>query len=271
MKRLRWIAALACAAALLAALPALAPANVQVGSSGWLWGNPLPQGNTLRAMSFAGANGYAVGDFGTLLKTTDGGTTWSGLLERHVHQPLRGAGDRRQHGLRRRRLRRAALERRRRDLHAHRLHAGRVELPGAVRAPAGSSTASPATSCSTDGTVLRTDNNGDTFAQKTALPGTRAPGGGGDPGRPALPHRPDRLRRDLGRQDLPHDRRRELVEPHQRHHPRRALASSSSTPTTATRSATARSSSSPRTAARPGRPRTSASRRPTCARSAARR
>ena len=80
MKRLRLSAALACAAALLAALPALAPASVQVGSSGWQWGNPLPQGNTLRAMSFAGASGYAAGDFGTLLRTTDGGTTWSGLL-----------------------------------------------------------------------------------------------------------------------------------------------------------------------------------------------
>ena len=80
MKRLRVSAALACAAALLAALPALAPASVQVGSSGWQWGNPLPQGNTLRSISFAGASGYAGGDFGTLLRTTDGGTTWSGLL-----------------------------------------------------------------------------------------------------------------------------------------------------------------------------------------------
>jgi photosystem II stability/assembly factor-like uncharacterized protein len=64
---------------LLAAFAAPAGANVQVGSSGWQWGNPLPQGNTLRAMSFAGQTGYAAGDFGTLLKTTDGGTTWSGL------------------------------------------------------------------------------------------------------------------------------------------------------------------------------------------------
>jgi photosystem II stability/assembly factor-like uncharacterized protein len=64
---------------LAAVLAAPAGANVQVGSSGWEWGNPLPQGNTLRAMSFAGATGYAAGDFGTLLKTTDGGTTWSGL------------------------------------------------------------------------------------------------------------------------------------------------------------------------------------------------
>lgn len=67
------------AALLAAALTAPAAASVQVGSSGWQWGNPLPQGNTLRTMSFAGGAGYAAGDFGTLLKTTDGGTSWSGL------------------------------------------------------------------------------------------------------------------------------------------------------------------------------------------------
>jgi photosystem II stability/assembly factor-like uncharacterized protein len=65
--------------AALLALPAAAGANVQVGSSGWQWGNPLPQGNTVRAMSFAGTTGYAAGDFGTLLKTSDGGASWSGL------------------------------------------------------------------------------------------------------------------------------------------------------------------------------------------------
>src|SRR5215218_9869949 len=80
MKRLRLVGALACVAGVLAALPALAPASVQVGSSGWQWGNPLPQGNNVRAMSFAGTTGYAAGDFGTLLRTTDGGSTWSGLL-----------------------------------------------------------------------------------------------------------------------------------------------------------------------------------------------
>ena len=184
MKRLRLSAALACAAALLAALPALAPASVQVGSSGWQWGNPLPQGNTLRSISFAGANGYAAGDFGTLLRTTDGGTTWSGLLERHLHQPHRGPGHRR---------RRASspaggcVARRSDDggahLHARGLHAGRVELQGAVRGRLVRQPRRPASSCSTDGTVLRTDNNGDTFAQKNPLPGTRAPGGGGDAGR----------------------------------------------------------------------------------------
>jgi photosystem II stability/assembly factor-like uncharacterized protein len=79
MRKLRSSALAALAACALAALPAAAQANVQVGSSGWLWGNPLPQGNTLRAMAFAGTTGYAVGDFGTLLKTTDAGDTWTGL------------------------------------------------------------------------------------------------------------------------------------------------------------------------------------------------
>jgi photosystem II stability/assembly factor-like uncharacterized protein len=80
MRRLlRGGGAAALAACALAAIPAAAPANVQVGSSGWSWGNPLPQGNTLRAMAFFGTTGYAVGDFGTLLKTTDGGSNWEGL------------------------------------------------------------------------------------------------------------------------------------------------------------------------------------------------
>jgi photosystem II stability/assembly factor-like uncharacterized protein len=77
MKTLR--CAVAAAGALALVVPAAASANVQVGSSGWQWGNPLPQGNTVRTMSFAGQTGYAAGDFGTLLKTTDGGATWTGL------------------------------------------------------------------------------------------------------------------------------------------------------------------------------------------------
>jgi photosystem II stability/assembly factor-like uncharacterized protein len=79
MRRLLRCGAAALGACALLALPGGASANVQVGSSGWLWGNPLPQGNTLRAMAFAGTTGYAVGDFGTLLKTTDAGDNWTGL------------------------------------------------------------------------------------------------------------------------------------------------------------------------------------------------
>ncbi|MEA2483928.1 MAG: hypothetical protein QOC55_1875, partial [Thermoleophilaceae bacterium] len=56
-----------------------AGASVFVGHSGWFWANPLPQGNTLRAIDFAGTRGYAVGDFGTVMRSDDGGASWSGL------------------------------------------------------------------------------------------------------------------------------------------------------------------------------------------------
>jgi len=44
----------------------------------WSWVNPLPQGNTIHQVKFIGANkAIAVGDCGTILKTTDDGYTWS--------------------------------------------------------------------------------------------------------------------------------------------------------------------------------------------------
>ncbi len=46
--------------------------------SQWYWQNPLPQGNILYSVFFTDSNnGYAAGDFGTIIKTTDGGTTWT--------------------------------------------------------------------------------------------------------------------------------------------------------------------------------------------------
>lgn len=43
-----------------------------------MWQNPLPMGNTLLSVAFVDANtGWAVGVAGTILKTTDGGTTWT--------------------------------------------------------------------------------------------------------------------------------------------------------------------------------------------------
>jgi len=54
-------------------------APVSVGHSGWFWGNPQPQGNTIRGMAFAGNRGYAGGDFGTLLSTEDAGASWTGI------------------------------------------------------------------------------------------------------------------------------------------------------------------------------------------------
>jgi photosystem II stability/assembly factor-like uncharacterized protein len=44
----------------------------------WKWQNPLPQGNGLYSVYFTSVNtGYAVGLSGTILKTVDGGTTWT--------------------------------------------------------------------------------------------------------------------------------------------------------------------------------------------------
>jgi photosystem II stability/assembly factor-like uncharacterized protein len=45
--------------------------------SGWFWQNPLPQGATLLAVHFVNATtGTAVGESGTILRTTDGGSSW---------------------------------------------------------------------------------------------------------------------------------------------------------------------------------------------------
>src|SRR4051812_5570793 len=74
--------ALAAAAALLIVAAAIgqAVAETTVGHSGWNWGNPQPQGHTLHAVEFANATrGYAVGEFGTLLRTDDAGATWKGI------------------------------------------------------------------------------------------------------------------------------------------------------------------------------------------------
>ena len=47
----------------------------------WHWQNPLPQGNHLNDVFFINQNiGWAVGDFGTIIKTTDSGDSWE-LLE----------------------------------------------------------------------------------------------------------------------------------------------------------------------------------------------
>src|SRR5436305_14720219 len=79
MKAKHWAAGLCSilVASLLAAVPS--GAAVSVGHSGWRWGNPLPQGNTIRVLDFNGGTGYAAGDFGTLLKTPDAGATCTGL------------------------------------------------------------------------------------------------------------------------------------------------------------------------------------------------
>ena len=50
---------------------------VSAAQSGWYWQNPLPQGNSLRAVAVLdGKTVIAVGDAGTILRTTDGGASW---------------------------------------------------------------------------------------------------------------------------------------------------------------------------------------------------
>src|SRR5690349_24953597 len=45
---------------------------------GWVWQNPLPQGNPLNSIHFAKdkLSGFAVGSDNTILRTQDGGFTW---------------------------------------------------------------------------------------------------------------------------------------------------------------------------------------------------
>ena len=71
---MRTLSSLTAVLFLLIAAPA--GAALSTNQSGWLWGNPEPQGNTLPALELQGMTGYAAGDFGTLLRTNDGGGSW---------------------------------------------------------------------------------------------------------------------------------------------------------------------------------------------------
>jgi len=52
------------------------------------WLNPLPQGNTLNSVFFPDENtGWAVGNFGTIIKTDDGGESWQ-LVPRQTTETL---------------------------------------------------------------------------------------------------------------------------------------------------------------------------------------
>jgi photosystem II stability/assembly factor-like uncharacterized protein len=71
---------LACVILLALAVLSTASAGVNTPQSGWYSGNPLLGPNTLRDLACSGPTCYAAGDFGTLLKSTDAGTTWSGIV-----------------------------------------------------------------------------------------------------------------------------------------------------------------------------------------------
>src|ERR1700716_2801911 len=56
-----------------------APPLLETPHSGWLWSNPFPQGNALSGVAFAGKTGFAVGEEGTMLRSLDGGSSWTTL------------------------------------------------------------------------------------------------------------------------------------------------------------------------------------------------
>lgn len=56
------------------------PTPVTTGAGSWLWQNPLPQGNLFTGIKCPSSNiCYAAGGGGTILKTIDGGITWTSL------------------------------------------------------------------------------------------------------------------------------------------------------------------------------------------------
>jgi photosystem II stability/assembly factor-like uncharacterized protein len=176
MKTKLWSAAVALI--LLAVVPVSARASVLVGHSGWYWGNPLPQGNSIASIDFAGGRGYAAGAFGTLLRTDDQGATWSGVTTGIVNDlttvdavdantVIIGGG----------------CSARRSDDGGgtfHRLPFTPSELSCGSSIQA-LSFASPTVGLLLlqDGTLLATADGGSSFSRRTAIPGTSAAGGGG--------------------------------------------------------------------------------------------
>lgn len=177
MRRLALVLTLAVTA--LVAAPAAQADNVFVGHSGWQWGNPQPQGDQLNGIDFAGGTGYAAGNFGTLLKTVDGGQNWTGiatgitgdLQQVRVLNPQTlfiGAG---------------CLLRRSTDGGAT---FSRLPLTGCTSGTALTSfsftDADNGYLLLSNGTVLQTTNGGQSFALRTSLPGTAVTGA--NPGAP---------------------------------------------------------------------------------------
>src|SRR3954454_23229428 len=78
MTRRLTFAALAAAVA-CAIFATFGSAAVNVAQSGWSWGKPTPQGNSLSSIDFVQGRGFAAGEAGAVLRTDDGGSSWSGL------------------------------------------------------------------------------------------------------------------------------------------------------------------------------------------------
>lgn len=158
----------------------LGGAGVSVGHSGWFWGNPQPQGNALNGIDFAGSRGYAAGEFGTLLRTDDGGDTWEGLptgiTARLVTVRVVDANTVVIGG----------------DCALRRSDDGGQTFTRLPWTASDQSCPSPITSfyfpspsvgylMTRDGSILRTDDGGATFSRKTSVPGTESAGGSRSP------------------------------------------------------------------------------------------
>lgn len=63
---------------ILGAVPALAQTQSIDARSGWVWQNPVPQGNNLNSVFMLDSqNIFAVGNGGRFMKSSDGGATWT--------------------------------------------------------------------------------------------------------------------------------------------------------------------------------------------------
>ena len=74
------VLAVALGLALLAPITAIRAAQppLSTGDGGWVWQNPLPQGNPLYGVAAVNAQTvWAVGEVGTILRTFNSGVTWT--------------------------------------------------------------------------------------------------------------------------------------------------------------------------------------------------
>ena len=146
-------------------------ASVQVGSSGWLWGNPLPQGNTVnahrRSPAPAATPSVTSGRSSPRPTAAPPGPASRPARSRTSASSRRSTATRcspaaaASAGARTTAARRSGASRSRRSSP---LHAG-------ARRRRGSSSEAIGYLVLADGTVLRTDNNGETFSQRIAVTG----------------------------------------------------------------------------------------------------
>ena len=173
LRTLRRCGVLAAAGALLGlGLLSIASAGVNAPQSGWYSGNPLLGPNAIDDLACAGDTCYASGAFGTLLKSTDAGATWKGVVTgiRPDLPRVRLAG-----GSADRIVTGGACAVRRSDDGGNTF----MRLPFAASdqsCPAGvSALAFPAAQIGYlalgNGSILSTADSGRTFSRRTALPG----------------------------------------------------------------------------------------------------